>query len=174
VPNPEVDAQETLQTCGISSIPVDVEAVARHLGAKVIYKDTFDDDLCGMLYREGSDIIIGVNKSHFPYRQRFTIAHEIGHLVMHSHIINQVHVDRKFTEQLKRDKRASLGLDRIEIEANRFAAELLMPTAELLKAVDDRMDIENGLTQLADEYEVSVQAMTIKLARLFPDLGLLP
>lgn len=172
--NPEAAARETLRKFGALTAPVDVIGIAQQLGAKVIFKNTFDDDLCGMLYREGADIIIGVNEFHPEKRQRFTIAHEIGHLVMHSHIINKVHVDRKFTEQLKRDKRAALGLDKIEIEANRFAAELLMPTELLVKAVDDRLDVENGLQGLADTYKVSVQAMSIKLTRLFPDLGLLP
>lgn len=172
--NPESAARDILRKHNVVSAPVNVIDIAQKLGAKVIIKDTLDADLCGMLYREGGDIIIGVNGSHIQQRQRFTIAHEIGHLVMHSHIINKVHVDRMFTEQLKRDKRASLGVDKIEIEANRFAAELLMPTELLMKAVDDRMDVENGLQKLAEDYKVSLQAMTIKLTRLFPDLGLLP
>ena len=37
-----------------------------------------DKDLSGFLYREGAHSIIGINKTHVPVRQRFTIAHEIG------------------------------------------------------------------------------------------------
>jgi len=123
-----------------------------------------------MIYKESDQVIIGVNKTHPINRQRFTLAHEVGHLVMHSHIINKVHVDRTLNQRLHRDGRSKIGEERIEIDANRFAAELLMPS-ELLKedAKSAFIDPDEGPTELASLYEVSTQAMSIKLMQLLGD-----
>lgn len=167
--DPQKEAKKLLETHGINQRPVDVEAVAKKLGAIVVYKD-LEDDLCGMIYKEDGQVFIGVNEKHPSTRRRFTLAHEIGHLVMHGHLIDRVHVDREFKEKLHRDGRSKIGEDRLEIDANRFAAELLMPS-HLLK-VDIRsasIDSENGPTELADLYEVSPQAMSLKLMRIVGD-----
>src|SRR3954470_4270018 len=68
--------------------------------------------------------IIGINSSHPETRKRFTIAHEMGHLVLHQ--LDQVHVDKQFLVKL-RDDISSQAIDPHEIEANAFAAALLMP-----------------------------------------------
>ena len=92
----------------------------------------FDDELSGMVYIKEGTPIIGVNSLHHPNRQRFTIAHELGHLELHRPMItSSVHVDKNFPA-LMRDPRTATGTERIEIDANRFAAELLMPGARLL------------------------------------------
>ena len=112
---------------GVTSAPVPVEKIARSLGAHVRHSP-LDEELSGMIYINGNTPIIGVNSSHHRNRQRFTIAHEIAHLVLHRDMIsNQVHVDRRFPV-LMRDAESAAGTERMEIDANRFAAELLMPS----------------------------------------------
>src|SRR3990172_9125689 len=108
--------------------PVPVETLAQKLGAKVGYSP-FDGDISGMVYRDEDHVIIGVNSLHHTHRQRFTIAHEIGHMLLHRGI--EVHVDRTYRINL-RDDISSSAVDHDEIEANRFAAELLMPEKMLI------------------------------------------
>ena len=169
---PNKEAQKILSQLNIKDTPVDVRKIAEELGARVIEKSSPDDD-SGMIYINGDDVIIGLNKDHHENRKRFTLAHEIGHLVLHKNLLmGSTHVDKKFGVKLNRDKRSSLGKDFLEIQANQFAAELLIPR-ELLKldikdsSVDfgDRDDEE--IQRLAKKYQVSSQAMYIKLLQSF-------
>jgi Zn-dependent peptidase ImmA (M78 family) len=125
------------------------------------------DDVSGMLYRDAHKTIIGVNESDHENRQRFTIAHELGHL--HLHPVDRLHLDRNFRVAF-RDSRSSTGADVREVEANEFAAELLMPAEMLRKDLEGRaIDIEDDsklIEGLARTYQVSVQAMTYRLTNL--------
>jgi hypothetical protein len=67
----------------IKKPPIPVAQIERALGAEVRYSP-FDGELAGMLVRGEGETIIGVNSLHHPYRQRFTIAHECGHLLFHN------------------------------------------------------------------------------------------
>lgn len=170
--DPKARAEELIKKYNIQTLPVPVEDIARKLGAKVIMRPDFDDDLDGMIVKEGGVVVIGVNDGQHNNRKRFTIAHEIGHLVLHGEIIEKVHVDKSFNYRFNRDGRSRIGQDRIEIEANRFAAELLMPEKFLKKEKEISsgcMDFENGLTSLAEKYGVSVQAMAIRLSNFFAE-----
>lgn len=119
-----------------------------------------------MLFREGSRAIIGVNSLHPKSRQRFTIAHELGHLELHE--TGEIHIDHRFLAR-RRDGVSSLAIDQDEIEANNFAAELLMPKFmlenDLAKLQVDYED-EELPRWLADRYKVSLQAMAIRLSNL--------
>lgn len=124
--------------------------------------------MAGLLHRRpDGTAVIGVNALESETRQRFTIAHEIGHLVLHD---AELHVDEDFGVRF-RDARSGQAVDAAEIEANQFASHLLMPAAFLRKdvrahAVVDLDDSET-IEQLARKYGVSVQAMTFRLAKLF-------
>lgn len=156
-----------LEALDIHEPPVAVQKVARYCNARIVrVSGEGDDDLSGFLYRESGQAVIGVNKDHAPVRQRFTIAHEVGHLLLHEH--DQVHVDRAFRVRL-RSGVSSEGTDRDEMEANRFAAELLMPIQLLRKDVQGReFDLANDdeLRSLARRYRVSTQALAIRLNAL--------
>ena len=154
-----------LADCGIRNVPVPVERVASHLGAEIRYSP-FDGELAGMLVRDGGSAVIGVNSAHHVNRQRFTIAHECGHLCLHKG--KDVYIDRSFRVNVnRRDPRSARAIDPEEIEANRFAAELLMPRDVLLSAIVT-LDIEDDhqLRQLADRFQVSVQALTHRINNL--------
>ena len=77
-------AERLATECGVKSAPVDIEAVARHVGLRVV-RTTLGGDISGLLVtREGVSMIC-VEERHHENRRRFTIAHEIGHHVLGHH-----------------------------------------------------------------------------------------
>lgn len=164
-------AEQLLQQQRIKTAPVNVKRIAEALGAEVQEKPT-DDKLSGFLFRDPAArrAIIGVNSLHPASRQRFTIAHEIGHLLLHKG--EPIHVDRLDTGYTidQRNSDSSKGDYEVEIEANLFAAELLMPKkfidVDLAKHKELDLFDDTVLQDLAKKYLVSVQALTYRLAYL--------
>ncbi len=160
------EALRILEECNITEPPVDVGAVARRLGATVTY-EVFKEDLSGVLVKKPGHIVIGVNSFHAKSRQRFTVAHECGHLMLN-------HKGEVFVDQtvMRRDARSSQAADPHEIAANQFAAELLMPTHFVIAAVQrwqtKRPEQSPSLLVevLAQEFQVSPQAMEYRLTNL--------
>ena len=159
-------ATALLEELGIKSPPVPVERVAKNLGARLVFQP-FEGNISGMLYRDGAQIVIGVNSAHAEVRQRFTIAHEIAHLKLHrgrpmilDHIVR---VDF-------RDDRSSRATDREEIQANKFAADLLMPASwlggEIVRRSTIHVEDETLFNELAQTFGVSRQAIEYRLANL--------
>jgi Zn-dependent peptidase ImmA (M78 family) len=163
---------EILSSFGIRTPPVPVDKIARGLGAQLRFSP-LDEELSGMIYISDGTPIIGINSLHHPNRQRFSIAHEIGHLVLHRPLITgKVHVDKEFRVQLStlnRDATSALGTDEIEIQANRFAAELLMPSAWFALALSTKpfdIDNEGPLDEIAKKFRVSRQALDYRIRNL--------
>jgi Zn-dependent peptidase ImmA (M78 family) len=164
--------EKLLDRFHITEGTVPVDRIVKSLGIR-IKLDEVDDDLSGFLVREKKGAkrsIIGANKSHHPHRQRFTIAHELGHFLLHEG--ETVHLDdyrQAFTISL-RNSQSAKGDNNDEREANLFAAELLMPYRFLthdLKDVNlDLLDDSELLEKLARKYKVSVQALTFRLSNL--------
>ena len=105
------------------SAPVPVARLAQVKNVLIRY-EPFPGKLSGMLHRDGERVVIGVNALHPEKRKRFTIAHELGHLMLHKN--EKLHVDSSSLVAL-RSELSSMAVDDHEIEANQFAAELLMP-----------------------------------------------
>jgi Zn-dependent peptidase ImmA (M78 family) len=157
---------EVLQRHRIVRPPVPVDQIVRALGAELRYVP-YEGELSGMLYHERGTVLIAVNSLHHPNRRRFTIAHECAHLLLHKD--QDLFIDRG-SIKYNRDARSAQGTDRKEVEANRFAAELLMPRKFLEKDLSNmHLDVEDegALEQLAKKYEVSVQALAWRINRLF-------
>ena len=108
--------------------------------------------------------LIWINSLHHPNRQRFTLAHEIGHHVLHEEILREgVHVDKGI---LRRDTVSSTGTETKEIQANAFASQLLMPNAEITRLSQDLdLDDEESIKSLAKKFRVSVAAIQYRLVR---------
>lgn len=162
---------QLLREHGIESAPVDVEALATLMGIEVRATPA-DDSQSGFLYRdEEGRAIIGVNSSQSAVRQRFTVAHELGHYTLHA--TERLHFDdqsRGFQVHLRNDL-SSEGSDRLEIEANAFAAELLMPPSFLETDLRtsprlNMVDADPAFDALAKKYEVSRRALAIRLSHL--------
>jgi Zn-dependent peptidase ImmA (M78 family) len=166
--NPEVHAEETLAKFNFRLAPVPVEKVAKGLGALVRFSP-LDDKLSGMIFIRDDVPIIGVNALHHPNRQRFTIAHEIGHLVMHRAILStEVHVDHTFAV-LMRDATSATGQDDKERQANHFAAALLVPRDLLdkeLKGKSFDIDGQSPVDELAKKFRVSKQMIEFRISNL--------
>lgn len=138
--------------------PVDVEGLARALGI-VVDRDFLPDDISGMI--EPTDVgtyRITVNRGHAHTRQRFTIAHELGHFLLHEHLIGSgIDDDRAYrSTSAGRYYNTAIG-PKEETDANKIAASILMPI-ELIKPRRDE-----GADQLAEDFGVSVHAMSIRL-----------
>src|SRR5262249_51845636 len=167
---PEAQAQKLLDELGITAIPVPLEKIAKHLGAQLRFSP-LDEELSGMIFVKHGVPIIGVNSLHHPNRQRFTIAHEIAHLCLHrNHITNTVHVDKGFpVTVLRRDARSAEGTERLEIEANQFAAALLIPRqflGELMDTARNDIEEEPPLEEWAKKFKVSKATLEFRIRNL--------
>jgi len=156
-------AEKALTRAGINKLPISPVDVAQSLGVTVKL-GLLPEDLSGFLMLEGDAAIIGVNSVHPKPRQRFTIAHELGHFLLHP---SRNFVDRQVL--YFRDSRSSQAVDVAEIEANKFAANLLMPERFVNKLVKGRpVDLQDDerVEELARAFGVSTQAVVFRLANL--------
>lgn len=152
-----------------SKPPVDVNQIASSLRLRVVYGE-LGPGVSGLLVSHGNSAQICVQQSDHKHRQRFTIAHEIAHHVLRHPFEagEHVHVDRGNLVS-HRGPRAAAGVDPTEIEANQFAASLLMPSAMVRDAVarcGGVVHTDRQITELASKFQVSEQAMTIRLISL--------
>jgi Zn-dependent peptidase ImmA (M78 family) len=157
-------ASRVLQKHGVQQPPVDVLALAHEEGIRVVFEE-LEDKISGMLVQTGQETVIGVNARHHENRQRFTLAHELAHAQLHPSTPT-VYVDGMMVHFRGEDER---GPAPIELEANAFAAALLMPEDFLRDDLHDRtvdMFDEAAVRRLAQRYKVSVQALTIRLMEL--------
>lgn len=147
--------------------PVPVDLIVAHLGL-ITQARALTDGVSGVLVFENEQGVIGCNALHAPVRQRFTLAHEIGHFVLHVKAQQpRLFIDK--TVSFHRDDDSSTGNDNEEIEANVFAAALLMPE-ELVRAEIKRLDLdlddENEVDALAKRFNVSSAAMSYRLVNI--------
>jgi len=164
-------AVDILERFGVRKAPVPVEKLAERLGAKVI-AESAPDDLSGFLVRDPHKnlVIIGVNADHHENRRRFTIGHELGHFLLHKG--EHFHVDKRGGGYYlnMRDGKSGTRTNIDEMEANLFAAELLMPASflkdDLKKHSAESISDEERIQTLAEKYKVSEQALTLRLTYL--------
>ena len=155
----ELAAEQLLVKLAIREIPTPIEDVARSLDIRISRAPSAD--FSGLLIRKYGRALIGVNSSEAPVRQRFTIAHEIGHFILHPQ-------QDAFVDFRKGKQQGETQLPR-ERHADMFAAALLMPRKNLLR--DFRRLAKDGYTDeitetLAKQYAVSVDAMRFRLMNL--------
>lgn len=161
-------AKNILKKFNIQERPIDVEKIAKLLKIKIVKLSFENNEVSGLLKRKGSEgkPVMAINENHPKERQRFTIAHEIGHFILHD--TSLVHVD---TEKVYfRDNNSSTATKAKEIQANQFAAELLMPNflliEDLKKILDADGKVIDAIPKLSKEYKVSDQAMLIKVGKM--------
>lgn len=156
---PSNAANELLERAGVESAPVPVERLAELCGALVLYEE-FPDELSGLVFAERDGAVIGINAGHHANRRRFSIAHELGHLIFGHHRTGseqQLHID------INVDQGSPPNYDwRDERSANDFAAELLMPRKFVAAAHKPGVDPRG----LAEQFQVSQIAMSYRLANL--------
>lgn len=142
----------------------DIQSVVSKLGGSVEVEDTLlsDPEQTGSLYVDSPKRFRIIVPSHTsPERDRFTIAHEFGHYVLH--YLWQREKQPEYPERVVAFRR---GSERIEWEANWFAGAFLMPAGSFRSAFTAR----NGdLWQIANQFRVSTKAAEVRAK----DLGLL-
>lgn len=167
-------ASDLLSRAGITKTPIPLHRVATLLKAEV-HQHTFEDMVSGVLLIQGDERHIMVNKAHHPNRQRFTIAHELGHLVLHHNSGDRLFVDTHLRAYQRAGSPSSGAYDSPgsqttpleEREANQFASALLMPRNLILAMTEGRHYWDElDIAALAAEFGVSEQAMTIRLRQL--------
>ena len=137
------------------SYPIDVEALSQDFGLSIVKKD-WPDEVSGAIGQDDRGYFIVVNAKHSETRQRFTIAHEIAHYILHRDRIGKEGIKESW---LYRSTKMS---DADERAANKLAAEILMPADMLGKAALAVGGLED-LSKLARELHVSKTALAIRL-----------
>ena len=155
--------------------PVPVDQIASQLGIRLVYMPFSDNPrLSGMLVREEDTVKMGINSAQGKQRQRFTIAHELGHFFLDP--AKNVWIDQGIgSAQISyRMTGESSGVHTVaEVRANKFAAALLMPAEWLAHDFSEAQrqntewdDEDVVIRRLAARYQVSQQAMIIRLLEL--------
>lgn len=147
------DAQAVLRDTWTLGAPVDPKRIADNLGITVRYLP-LEQNVSGMLRVEDDFAEIYVNSNDVPTRQRFTIAHELGHYIERT---SQGKTDFNFI-----DYRSGDVYDLHEFYADEFAGALLMPATEL----QARRESETPLPLIARHFGVSVAALQKRIERL--------
>lgn len=155
----EATAEKLLAELDVREVPTPIEEVARLLNIRISRAPS--TDFSGLLIRKDGRALIGINSREASVRQRFTIAHELGHFMLHPQKDAFVDYRKERTTGETRPPR--------ERHADMFAAALLMPRRTLLK--DFRRLAKDGYTDeitttLARQYDVSEEAMRFRLINL--------
>lgn len=140
------------------SAPVKVVALAEALGLKVYRSDSLGEHVSGMIRKDlvrggDSGYAIFVNATHAPVRQRFTIAHEIAHYILHRSYIGDGIVEDALL-------RADGFTNSLERQANAMAADILMPRRLIKEAQNKGI---SSITSLAVHFDVSRDAMSVRV-----------
>jgi len=142
---------------------IDLESLLNSMGYN--YREQELDSISGLSFVKNGEAFVVVNQSEtYLKRRRFTIAHELGHLELHHNRPISVSENSGI---LMRDMNSSIGEDLKEIEANYFAACLLMPSELISSELKNHSYIdEDVIVELARKFNVSSLAMTIRLTSL--------
>lgn len=148
---------------GLDPVPVRLDTLLDEYGITLRQGDL--GEVSGLLLRGADEPVIGVNAKQHRTRRRFTIAHEFGHFLLHEGIFE--HVDLGYRVNF-RSNESSMATNVEEIEANFFAASLLMPKRQLdLDGAVEALDDDEAVGRLAKRYDVSRHAMSLRLVNLY-------
>lgn len=148
--------------------PINVNKLAKKLGVGVEPSD-FNDEVSGLFVIKDDKPYIAYNQNQGKKRSRFTIAHELGHFLLHSKN-KSLFVDKN-KSIMYRNSESSTGEFLKEREANAFAAALLMPSPLIQKEID-HLSGDDIVEKLASKFNVSTQAMSFRLSNLGYDFGM--
>jgi len=156
-------ANEVLDELAITAAPVDPERIAREKGMLVEEKDRFPAGAYGALFRAGNRFGIIVSSTcPGEGHRRFTIAHELGHYHIPGHVESLLAPGDSVAASLGGHFRGRK--DPIEVEADCFASELLLPDRFVRPFV---RRVGHGLTAvraLAEQFRTSMSAAAIRYA----------
>lgn len=139
--------------------PISLSAIAQSLGVKVI-SSVLPGGISGEIRPDPdtpAGFIVRVNKNDPARRQRFTVAHELAHFLLHRDVIGNGVTDDVLYRSTLSDAR--------EAQANRLAADLLMPRGLVDEWIEKArtLHVEDPVEFLSDKFGVSTAAMKIRL-----------
>jgi len=147
----------------LSNSPPKLGQLAKDLGIQ-IKVSSLGTGISGQIKKENDSYVIRVNRHEARERQRFTIAHELAHFLLHRHVIDSS------TDGIKDNVLYRSGEpERIEYEANRLAADIVMPMVQVNKALTENFSgiiTERTIESLAARFQVSKAAMEIRLSTM--------
>jgi len=144
----------------LKEIPVKLGAMARDLGI-IVKLSTLKPGESGKISRENGQYIIRINRHETRARQRFTLAHEIAHFLLHRDLVDSC--EGGITDNVL--YRSGVP-EQKEFEANRLAADLIMPMSLVrskLESIGEPLS-EEVIDYMADMFQVSNAAMEIRLS----------
>ncbi|WP_100657752.1 ImmA/IrrE family metallo-endopeptidase [Alteromonas flava] len=140
---------------GICTSPLNIAALVAELGIAVRYEPMPEDDSGSlMLDKATGKWVMTINSLHHPHRQRFTMAHELGHHARHAPLSDEFR-DKNFFRNAESNA--------MEREANAFAAELLMPKDKFENFIANTSD---EIEQIAKHFQVSSLAVRVRAKEL--------
>ena len=154
-------AEKVVKEHGISTLPVDPIALAKSLGILVKAKPASARGVSGMLLRLGNEfgIAYATHIDNVGF-QNFSVGHELGHYFLPGHL------DAVLANGDVHESRAGFGSgDRYEMEADHFAATLLMPRALFTGAMRTAGDGLAAVERLAKQCNTSLTATAIRYAK---------
>lgn len=142
-----------------NDMPIKLGLLSKELGL-IVKRATLPANISGEIKEQNGEIIIRVNRHDAKTRQRYTLAHEIAHFLLHRHLLSTGITD----DVLYRSSQS----DEIEAEANRLAADILMPMniVKNLMHKHDKLKGEIFYQAIADDLDVSVTAIKIRLSKI--------
>jgi len=163
-----VSAEDILEYTNQNIPPINLTKICEFFKIKVEKKDNLLFD--GLSKYDNGYYIIYKSGITSPFRERFTIAHELGHIFLHFSEDKKTFTDENLNKKLKTEKIAARGLPLytnpiLEAEANRFAANLLMPSSLLFNKISKYI-YEFTIEELANTFKVSKEAMRYRLINL--------
>jgi hypothetical protein len=156
--NTRLKPEELLKDLGLYESPIRIVDVAEKLGAECFFVDDVEWSGAIEASTKTGEANIYVHRKHPKTRQRFTIAHEIGHLILHT---DEEDIQGEWTFA-NRDHNL-IGQSDEEQQANGYAAKLLMPRP-MVRSVVAKFGPDVDL--LSKEFEVSRAAMRNQLDNL--------
>ena len=143
----------------LAEYPVKLGAIAKCLGVRVLLS-TLPRGISGQIAKENGDFVIRINRHEAKHRQRFTLAHELAHFLLHQ---ERIDAEGGWSENVL--LRAPNQPMQIEYEANRLASDLVIPSVQLADATADYIGpmTSEFIEYLARRFGVSTAAMEIKL-----------
>jgi Zn-dependent peptidase ImmA (M78 family) len=163
----EEKVEEILKELNINNAPVEPKKCAEHFGIDVKAVD-LDKEVSGLFVLKGESPYIMYNKNETSQRKRFTIAHELGHFILHKN--TSLFID-KSDRVLYRNSSSTTGEVLKEREANAFAACLLMPKKLIESEINNVPLGEDVVDYLSQKFKVSQLAMSFRLSNLGYEIG---
>lgn len=145
---------------GKENFPKSPEKLAEKLGIEVCYSDL--DGCDGWCLTTGSETIIRINSKNTPVRQRFTLAHELGHLILGIPTV----IGESYEDMLGSDSEEERQVDDL-------ASELLLPIGVVRSAIHTPPVIAQDIRKLAKKANVSELATSIRICKLAREIGII-